>query len=70
MDDKKLLEYKEERKKQIGSTVKKVKCPCCNNRRLMDIRSAYEAELEIKCQKCGKTVSIVLRYNQIYVKAL
>ncbi len=35
---------------------KKVKCPVCSNKRLMDLITAEKAELEIKCPKCGRII--------------
>lgn len=70
MEEKNLLEYKEERKKETGIKVKKVKCPCCTNKRLMDMLSADQAELEIKCQKCGRTIHVLFKYDQIHANPL
>lgn len=48
----------------------KVKCPSCSNKRLMDVFMANEAEIEIKCPKCGKIIRLSLQNNKIKAKAV
>ena len=35
-----------------------VGCPCCNNKRLFDLSPDTKGEMEIKCPRCGKVISI------------
>ncbi len=49
--------------------VKVVKCPVCA-KRLMDMLSAKEANLQIKCPKCKKVISVSLIDNQIHGEAV
>ncbi|MGD6778434.1 hypothetical protein ACQCT3_02775 [Sutcliffiella horikoshii] len=46
-----------------------VKCPVCN-KRLMDLLSAKEAVLEIKCPKCKKVINVSIINNQIHGEAV
>jgi DNA-directed RNA polymerase subunit RPC12/RpoP len=57
-------EIKNEENDNGGST-KKVKCPVCTNKRLFDVINAYQAEIEIKCNKCGSKIHITFDSNQI-----
>lgn len=70
MLEKNLLQYKKERNKNINDKAKKVKCPCCSNQRLFDMIKAEQAEIEIKCQKCGRTINILFEHDQIHAKAV
>jgi uncharacterized Zn finger protein len=49
---------------------KKVKCPVCSNKRLMDLITAEKAELEIKCPKCGRIIHLTFIKNRIKAKAV
>lgn len=49
---------------------KKVKCPVCTNKRLFDVINAYQAEIEIKCPKCGSKINIFFESHQINVTAV
>lgn len=49
---------------------KKVKCPVCNNKRLMDMVSAKQAEVEIKCPICKNTIHLTFHNNKIKAKAV
>lgn len=66
MEGKNLLQLKKER--NIKS--KKVHCPCCTNRRLMDMVSAEKAVLEIKCPICKRTIHISIEQNQIFASEI
>lgn len=48
----------------------KVKCPVCPNKRLFDMVSANEAEFIIKCPRCGRTIDLTFKNNQIKAKAI
>lgn len=48
---------------------KVVKCPVCA-KRLMDVLSAKEAELQIKCPKCKKVINVSFLNNQIQGEAV
>jgi len=50
--------------------VQKVKCPVCNNKRLLDLVVAKEGELKIKCPKCRRIIDIVFQDNKIKAKAM
>lgn len=66
MEGNNLVQLKKER--DIKS--RKVHCPCCTNRRLMDMVSAEKAELEIKCPICKRTIHINLEHNEIFATAI
>ncbi|WP_058953029.1 hypothetical protein [Clostridium tyrobutyricum] len=66
MEGKNLLKFRKERKMKA----KKVHCPCCTNRRLMDMVSAEKAELEIKCPICKRTIHISFEHNEIFATAI
>ena len=69
MEEKGLLEYNKERKKEMGAVGKQVKCPVCPNR-LFDTVSAKEAEIIIKCSKCKNYINISIYNNRIKATAL
>lgn len=50
-----------------GDSTIKVKCPVCQNKRLFDVINACQAEIEIKCHKCGSKIHISLENNKINV---
>lgn len=70
MEEKNLLQFEKERNKKMVIKAKKVHCPCCTNTRLLDLVSAQHAEVEIKCQKCGRTIHIIMEHNEIFASAV
>lgn len=66
MEGKNLLQFK----KEGNIKAKKVHCPCCTNRRLMDMVSAHKAELEIKCPICKKTIHISFEHDEIFASVI
>ncbi len=56
--------------KEVEVIGKKIECPCCSNKRLMDMFSATQAELEIKCPKCGRVIHLSFRDNKIKTKTV
>ncbi|MFA9398368.1 MAG: hypothetical protein ACERKV_08905 [Clostridiaceae bacterium] len=70
MEENNLLQLKKERNKVIGIKAEKIPCPCCTNKRLMDMVHAEKAELEIKCQKCGRTIHLYMEHDQIHAIAV
>ncbi len=56
--------------KELMTIVQKVKCPVCNNKRLLDLVVAKEGELKIKCPKCRRIIDIVFQDNKIKAKAM
>lgn len=59
-----------EEKNVTKEKVKKVECPVCSNRRLFDMINADQAELEIKCPKCGSKIHVSFVHNQINARAM
>ncbi|WP_176718783.1 hypothetical protein [Caloranaerobacter ferrireducens] len=48
----------------------KVKCPVCPNKRLLDMVSAEQAELIIKCPRCKNIINLSFENNKIKAKAV
>jgi phage FluMu protein Com len=46
-----------------------VKCPVCT-KRLMNMLSAKEAEVRIKCPKCKKVINVTFTNNQVHGEAV
>lgn len=42
-----------------GRNYKRVKCPCCKNKRLFDMNPDGGGDIEIKCEQCGNIIRIV-----------
>ncbi|WP_040210786.1 hypothetical protein [Clostridium polynesiense] len=66
MDKKDILKPK----KENAIKHKSVPCPCCTNKRLMDMVYAEKTELEIKCNKCRNIIHISLINNEIFVSSI
>jgi ssDNA-binding Zn-finger/Zn-ribbon topoisomerase 1 len=46
-----------------------VKCPVCK-KRLMDMLSAKEAEVQVKCPKCRKVINVSFFNNEVHGEAV
>lgn len=55
--------------KGMESMAKVVKCPVCT-KRLMDMLSAKEAEVQIKCPKCKKVINVSFSNNEVHGEAV
>jgi phage FluMu protein Com len=49
---------------------KKIKCPVCNNKRLLDLVVAKDGEVMIKCPKCKRIIDVTFQDNRIKAKAM
>lgn len=47
---------------------KRVRCPACPNKRLMDMIRGMETEIEIKCPRCDNTINLLFINNQILAR--
>jgi len=53
----------------MESMARVVKCPVCT-KRLMDMLSAKEAEVQIKCPKCKKVINVSFLNNRAHGEAV
>ena len=58
------------RKREVMIIAKKIKCPNCNNKRLLDLVVAKDGELMIKCPKCRRIIDVTFQDNRIKVRAM
>lgn len=42
-----------------------VACPCCKNKRLFDFIPDTSGTIEIKCQRCGKVIRVLLKKKKV-----
>ena len=45
--------------------VKKIACPCCTNKRLLDLDPDTEGMISIKCPRCKAVVTITIHKKKI-----
>ena len=44
---------------------KSVGCPCCKNKRLFDYNPETVGEIEIKCQRCGMLIRVMMYAKKV-----
>lgn len=42
-----------------------VSCPCCKNKRLFDFVPETTGEIDIKCQRCGNVIRVILKKKKV-----
>ena len=55
---------------EVMAIAKKIKCPVCNNKRLLDLVVAKDGEVMIKCPKCRRIIDVTFQDNRIKAKAM
>jgi phage FluMu protein Com len=59
-----------QKNEEVMAIVKKIKCPVCNNKRLLDLVVAKDGEVMIKCPKCRRIIDVTFQDNRIKAKAM
>jgi transcription elongation factor Elf1 len=59
-----------QKNEEVMAIAKKIKCPVCNNKRLLDLVVAKDGEVMIKCPKCRRIIDVTFQDNRIKAKAM
>ncbi|MBN2259259.1 MAG: hypothetical protein JW702_01815 [Clostridiales bacterium] len=59
-----------QKSEEVMTIAKKIKCPVCNNKRLLDLVVAKDGEVMIKCPKCKRIIDVTFQDNRIKAKAM
>ena len=59
-----------QKNEEVMAITKKIKCPVCNNKRLLDLVVAKDGEVMIKCPKCRRIIDVTFQDNRIKAKAM